>query len=62
MKRRFLIFIALTTAACLSEIEPDVGPLTAGQCKNEDSNADEDVSFKDQVLPMLSMRCGCHDP
>lgn len=62
MKRRYLLTIALGMMGCLSEIEPEVGPLTAGQCKNEDSNPDEDVSFKDEVLPMLAEGCGCHDP
>lgn len=62
MKRRYLFAIALTAAGCMTELEPEVGPLTAGQCKNEDSNSEEDVSFKEEVLPMLAMRCGCHDP
>jgi hypothetical protein len=62
MKRRYFVLIALVTAACMSELEPEVGPLMAGQCKNEDSNSEEDLSFKEEVLPMLAMRCGCHDP
>lgn len=49
-------------SGCLSELEPDVGPVIAGQCKNEDSDPEVDVSFNDEVLPMLQMRCGCHDP
>lgn len=58
---RFIV-VSVVLAGCLSEIEPDVGPVIAGQCKNEDSDEDVDVSFSDEVLPMLQMGCGCHDP
>ena len=62
MMRRHLLLICLSLGACLSELEPDVGPVIAGQCKNEDSDVETEVSFTDEVLPMLTMRCGCHDP
>ena len=62
MSRKPFLLVAFFVAACLSEIEPEVGALTAGQCKNEDSNVEIDVSFKDEVLPLLQMRCSCHDP
>lgn len=62
MKRSHLLFVCLSLSACLSELEPDVGPVIAGQCKNEDSDPEVEVSFTDEVLPMLQMRCGCHDP
>jgi hypothetical protein len=62
MTRKLLVLLALGTAACLADLEPEVGPAIAGQCKNEDSNAEIDVSFKDEVLPLLQMRCSCHDP
>jgi hypothetical protein len=62
MKRLQLLFACLSLSACLSELEPDVGPVIAGQCKNEDTDSEVEVSFKDEVLPMLTMRCGCHDP
>lgn len=62
MRRYQLLLVCLSLGACLSELEPEVGPVIAGQCKNEDSNAEADVSFTDEVLPMLQMRCGCHDP
>jgi hypothetical protein len=52
----------LMFTACLDGIEPDVGELTAGVCKNEDKHDDQAVSFKDDILPMLEMGCGCHDP
>lgn len=62
MKLRHLILIGVSLCGCMSELEPDVGPVIAGQCKNEDSDPEVDVSFDDEVLPMLQMRCGCHDP
>jgi len=62
MMRRHLVLLCLSLTACLSELEPEVGPVIAGQCKNEDSDPEQEVSFKDEVLPMLQMRCGCHDP
>lgn len=62
MKRASLCLLLVTAAGCLSALEPDVGPKIAGQCENEDSDTENDVSFTDQVLPMLSQRCGCHDP
>jgi hypothetical protein len=62
MRRRHLLLICLSLGACLSELEPNVGPVIAGQCKNEDSDPEAEVSFTDEVLPMLQMGCGCHDP
>ena len=62
MKLHHLILVGLSLSGCMSELEPDVGPVIAGQCKNEDSDPEVEVSFKDEVLPMLQMRCGCHDP
>lgn len=62
MKLHHLILVGVSLCGCMSDLEPDVGPVIAGQCKNEDSDPEADVSFKDEVLPMLQMRCGCHDP
>jgi hypothetical protein len=62
MKRPHVLLLCLSLTACLSQLEPDVGPVIAGQCKNEDTDPEVEVSFKDEVLPMLQMRCGCHDP
>src|SRR5262245_30868340 len=62
MKLHHLMLVAVSLCGCFSEITPDVGPVVAGQCKNEDSDPEVDVSFNDEVLPMLQMRCGCHDP
>jgi hypothetical protein len=49
-------------ASCLAAVEPDVGEVTAGVCKNEDTDPDQDISFKEDIYPMLEMGCGCHDP
>jgi hypothetical protein len=62
MKRHHLLLVCLSLTGCLSEIQPDVGPVIAGQCKNVDTDPETEVSFTDEVLPMLQMRCGCHDP
>jgi hypothetical protein len=62
MIRGLLVVLTLASAACLSDIEPEVGPPIAGRCKNEDSNSEIDVSFKEDVLPLMQMRCSCHDP
>ena len=62
MKLHHLILVGVSLCGCMSDLEPDVGPVIAGQCKNEDSDPEAEVSFKDEVLPMLQMRCGCHDP
>lgn len=62
MKSRHVVICLLALAGCFGDLTPDVGPLTAGQCKNEDSDPELEVSFKDEVLPMLAMSCGCHDP
>lgn len=53
--------------ACLAEVEPEVGPVRAGVCRNEDSNPQRDVSFRMEVLPLFTRPfgqagCGCHQP
>jgi hypothetical protein len=52
----------LLLGSCGLALEPDVGELIAGVCKNEDKHPDEEVSFEGDILPMLQMGCGCHDP
>jgi hypothetical protein len=50
-------------AACA--IEPDVGPLLAGICKNEDTNPDQKVSFANDIRPLfnrMAAGCSCHMP
>lgn len=62
MRVHHLLLIGALCGGCLSDLEPEVGPVIAGQCKNEDSDPETEVSFADEILPMLQMRCGCHDP
>lgn len=59
-----LALAALGLAAC-TQIEPDVGPLLAGGCDNLDSDPGAEVSFSQQVRPLLSRPmggCSCHVP
>jgi len=52
--------LGLALAACL---EPEVGPLLAGTCKNADSDPAVAVSFASQIQPMftrMTAGCGCH--
>jgi hypothetical protein len=71
--RRAVAWLALAACAlllcsCLAEVwDPDVGPLRAGLCKPDDSDPDHDVSFHDDVLPLLKRPfgqggCSCHIP
>ena len=56
-------FAGAALGACA--IEPDVGPLLAGTCKNADSDPDHSVSFANQIRPLLSRMsagCNCHMP
>jgi Planctomycete cytochrome C len=61
-----VLCLAGVAAGCVSDIEPEIGPLRAGVCKPEDSDPDHDVSFKQQIQLDLFARapgqagCGCH--
>jgi hypothetical protein len=60
--------LALALTSCLADsLEPDVGALRAGLCKPEDSDPHHDVSFHDDILPLLKRPmgqagCACHIP
>lgn len=66
----WLLGVGLCVSGCLSELEPDVGPLldsgplrdSGPECELVDSDPDTDVSFGTEVWPMLSAGCGCHSP
>jgi len=68
MGRRVLVWFAVLSAlgaACLSEIEPDVGALRAGACVAEDSDPTQAVSFQQDILPLFERSaseggCSCH--
>jgi hypothetical protein len=55
------------TLACTGPFEPDVGPPLRAACTDEDSNPDEDVSFRDDIVPRVlrasATDCSkCHTP
>jgi len=52
----------LLLVGCLGAVEPDVGPVIAGQCSSDDSDPDVDVFFSSDVHPILQRGCSCHDP
>jgi len=54
--------LMLVLSACLDSLEPEVGELTAGACKNEDSDPDVDVSYTNDIKPRLHGGCSCHSP
>jgi len=65
--KRALVAAALAVLAAFGAcaLEPDVGPLLAGTCKNADSNPDARVSFANDVRPLfnrMTAGCGCHMP
>jgi hypothetical protein len=65
------IVAASLGAGCLSGIEPidpKVGPPDQAICSNQDSDPGHDVSFSNQILPVLTGAakpipgCKCHQP
>jgi hypothetical protein len=59
--------VLLAAAACMSEVEPEVGEVRAGVCKPEDHDPEHDVSFEQEVLMLLTRTmggpgCSCHLP
>jgi hypothetical protein len=69
MTRTVLAAAALTAAAAAAigacALEPDVGPLLAGTCKNADTNPDAQVSFANDIRPLFNRMvggCSCHMP
>jgi hypothetical protein len=56
-----LALLVLSLAGCA--LEPDVGPLLAGACKDDDTNPARTVSFAHDIRPILSAPmggCSCH--
>lgn len=53
--------------SCVEAYEPDVGSLQNAPCSNEDTDPDVDVSFRDEILPLVlnpePLGClQCHAP
>ncbi|HMI93811.1 MAG TPA: hypothetical protein VK509_20700 [Polyangiales bacterium] len=63
-----LAALASAPAGCIAEtLEPEVGEVRAGLCQPDDSDPERDVSFMEQIQPMLERPfgqggCGCHQP
>jgi hypothetical protein len=60
-----VLCLAGVATGCVTEIEPELGPLRAGVCKPVDGDPEHDVSFKDDVLTLFMRMpgqagCGCH--
>jgi hypothetical protein len=59
--------VLLCASACIAELEPEVGELRTGVCEPEDTDPGHDVSFMNDVLPLLDRPgseggCSCHMP
>jgi hypothetical protein len=57
-----LVFVLAIGVSGCGLLESEAGEPIAGNCENEDSEPDVDVSFRDQIQPKLHMGCGCHNP
>jgi hypothetical protein len=67
MRAALLLLSILALLGCVAGLEPDVGELRVGICAPEDSDPDHDVSFMDDVKPLLDRQgseggCRCHSP
>jgi hypothetical protein len=62
----WLLALILATPACLGPLDPDVGPLVHELCLDEDGDLDHDVSWSEDVVPLLTRSSGgcksCHLP
>jgi hypothetical protein len=55
------VLLVAWAGSCVDTFEPEVGELTAGVCKNDDSDPDNAVPPQ-KILDHLQMGCGCHNP
>jgi len=59
--------LVLMLSACIADLEPEVGELRTGICEPEDSDPEHDVSFMEDLLPLIERPggeggCSCHTP
>ena len=59
--------ICLLAISACEYYEPDVGEALAGTCDPADSNPDQDISFRNHILPAMirplgEAGCSCHLP
>ena len=67
LRALFAALPVLALSACIAELEPEVGELRTGICEPEDSDPEHDVSFMEDLLPLLERPggeggCSCHTP
>ncbi len=63
--RRPALLVVLVLVACgaCDAFSPDVGAPLVARCTEEDSDPDETVSFRDDILPLFEEYCvRCHTP
>ena len=59
--------LSIASGCLLDTLEPDVGELRAGLCKPGDSDPNKDVSWENDLMPLIkrpngSAGCSCHLP
>jgi cytochrome c len=63
-----LLIVATGCFGAVDPIDPKVGQPISSRCVNQDSDPNHDVSFKNQILPILRkdmgipVGCPCHQP
>ena len=62
-----LLSLSVGCLACIDSLEPEVGPLLAETCYNVDSDPSVDVSYGEQIVPLIFEGVGiacleCHAP
>jgi hypothetical protein len=57
------LVVLLTGCLADTSLAPDVGGLAIGACNPEDSDPEVDVSYANDIAPIIEARCvGCHTP
>ncbi len=59
--------LLVVLSGCIDSFEPDVGQLQTAPCTNEDSDPSLDVSYQDDIVPLIFMSqplgcLQCHAP
>ena len=62
MMPRIALTLAVVTLAGCGLLGSDAGEVIAGNCDQEDSDPEVDVSYLAQIQPRLQMGCTCHNP
>lgn len=61
------VLTSLASSSCIDAYEPDVGPLQVTPCSNEDLDPENDVSYREHIVPLIfepePLGCfHCHTP